>query len=69
MNNLEKGFPFVAATEWPDDIKGLKWGSFNVLHFLNTPIWNCTEHEHPSKPDSGPNAMYAYKVLVKTLQA
>lgn len=35
---LEPLYPFIAAAEWPDDIKGQKWTSFNLLHFLNFPI-------------------------------
>lgn len=30
--------PFISAAEWPDDIKGMNWKSFNPLHFLNIPI-------------------------------
>jgi len=30
--------PFISAAEWPDDIKGMNWKSFNPLHFLNVPV-------------------------------
>jgi len=35
---MEPTYAFVAAAEWPDDIKGMNWKSFNPLHFLNIPI-------------------------------
>jgi hypothetical protein len=35
---LEPEYAFVAAAEWPDDIKGQNWKSFNPLHFLNFPV-------------------------------
>lgn len=31
-------YPFIAAAEWPDDIKGQGWKSFNPLHFQDSPI-------------------------------
>lgn len=30
--------PFISAAEWPDDIKGMNWKSFNPLHFLNIAV-------------------------------
>ena len=35
---MEPAYPFISAAEWPDDIKGMNWKSFNPLHFLNIPI-------------------------------
>jgi len=35
---LEENYAFIAAAEWPDDIKGMHWSNFNLLHFLNSPI-------------------------------
>lgn len=35
---MEPDYAFIAAAEWPDDIKGMNWKSFNPLHFLNVAI-------------------------------
>lgn len=35
---MEPDHEFIAAAEWPDDIKGMQWKVFNVLHFLNNPV-------------------------------
>lgn len=35
---MEPDYTFIAAAEWPDDIKGQGWKSFNILHFLNYPV-------------------------------
>jgi len=35
---MEPGHEFISAAEWPDDIKGQNWKSFNPLHFVNVPV-------------------------------
>ena len=35
---MEPDYAFIAAAEWPDDIKGANWKSFNPLHFINIPV-------------------------------
>ncbi len=35
---MEEAYNYIAAAEWPDDIKGAGWKSFNPLHFVNPPI-------------------------------
>lgn len=35
---MEPNYAFIAAAEWPDDIKGQGWKNFNILHFLNYPV-------------------------------
>lgn len=35
---MEPTYAFIAAAEWPDDIKGQQWSTFNILHFLNYPV-------------------------------
>ena len=35
---MEPDHEFISAAEWPDDIKGANWKSFNPLHFVNVPV-------------------------------
>jgi hypothetical protein len=35
---MEPEHEFISAAEWPDDIKGANWKSFNPLHFVNIPV-------------------------------
>lgn len=35
---MEPEYEFISAAEWPDDIKGQNWKSFNPLHFVNVPV-------------------------------
>ena len=35
---MEPDHEFISAAEWPDDIKGANWKSFNPLHFVNIPV-------------------------------
>lgn len=55
---MESAYPFIAAAEWPDDIKGQGWKSFNNLHFLNYAVIDPDFHEDIST--SVDNATYAH---------
>jgi hypothetical protein len=35
---MEPDHEFISAAEWPDDIKGANWKSFNPLHFVNVAV-------------------------------
>lgn len=35
---MEPNNIFISAAEWPDDIKGMNWKSFNPLHFENNAV-------------------------------
>jgi len=54
--------PFISAAEWPDDIKGMNWKSFNPLHFLNIPIIDPSFHG--TIETSWTNASYAIVSLM-----
>ena len=62
---LESDYPFVEAAEWPDDIKGQNWKSFNILHFLNYPVID-PDFKGDIKT-SVDNATFAYNECTKVL--
>jgi hypothetical protein len=64
---MEPMYPFVSAAEWPDDIKGMNWKSFNPLHFVNLKI--IENGFVPTTETSWTNATYAIAHCRKTLTA
>jgi hypothetical protein len=63
---MEEAHPFIAAAEWPDDIKGQKWTNFNIIHFLNFPIIDPSFTGDVST--SVDNATMAYNECMNTLK-
>lgn len=62
---METDYHFVAAAEWPDDIKGQNWKSFNPLHFLNIPVIDPEFKGNIST--SVDNATFAFNECTKVL--
>jgi hypothetical protein len=62
---MEPAYAFMSAAEWPDDIKGMKWTNFNVLHFVDVPVIDPSfKGETDSSVD---NATLAYNECRNTL--
>mmetsp|Transcript_14691 Transcript_14691/g.16404 ORF Transcript_14691/g.16404 Transcript_14691/m.16404 type:complete len:308 (-) Transcript_14691:44-967(-) len=62
---MEPDHAFIAAAEWPDDIKGQQWKNYNILHFLNTPVIDPSFEGNISIPVD--NAITLYTECMKTL--
>lgn len=62
---MEPAYPFIAAAEWPDDIKGQGWKSFNNLHFLNYPVVAPDFQGETSA--SADNATYAHNQCIDVI--
>ena len=61
---MEEAYNYIAAAEWPDDIKGAGWKSFNPLHFVNPPIIDGFDGDiHTSQT----NASFGAASCMKTL--
>ena len=63
---LEDNHIFAECAEWPDDIKGQNWKSFNPLHFENVAI--VDPEFSGDTPSSARNASWALHRLIDTIQ-
>lgn len=64
---IEPDHEFIAAAEWPDDIKGQKWLNFNPLHFIDYPIVN-PDYDGGKIKTSADNATVAFNECRHTLK-
>jgi hypothetical protein len=62
---LEPHYAFISAAEWPDDIKGMQWKNFNILHFVDIPVIDPSFEGEPES--SVDNAALAFKECKNTL--
>lgn len=64
---LDEPWPFVAAGEWMDNIKGTGWKHYHPIHFTNVPVY-APDFEGIAK-NITVNATWAYDNAVATLRA
>jgi len=63
---MEPQYNFIAAAEFPDDIKGMQWKNFNILHFLNNPVIEPGFEGNITIPVD--NAILLYNECVNTIK-